>query len=329
MYRALFSATEDEYRANDVFSTSVPGYSSVRHLLSIGEDPNVICTPGHLHSVPLTIFEWFLLDVPARCQQEQLLGVESSIILTIKAFLAAGARMDRRICLAFRGPSSVPLRAVCSEPQPIEFEDQGLAYELVVETDSVQLLDRARAALQARSKKRGVPLEGFDDLPDTHQSLNSKVVGILEVRKNEPGADYESFDSENDLTSSFSPTEPEDMDIMAEQFKVESSRSPEDWVAGGSDFTTKTRELAKSIVLTGGNKISSTMWLGNNGYAMHKDETFSTNHRTILSGFGVKYKEAGSHLYEKWFPDWARMTTSHAHIDDEQVLRFAHYLDIS
>ena len=308
--RALFS--------NIDLSTVEPGYSSARYLLSIGEDPNVIYTLCPLEGAPLTLFEWFLLDVPAMCQEEPLHDVESSIILTIKAFLAAGARLDRRTCLAFRGPSSFPLRPVCRPPQPIEFEDLEVTYELVIETDAIQLLDRARAALQARSKKRGVPLEGFDDLPDTHRSFNSKVVGVLEVVRN----------SKNYGTLSFSPTEPEDMDIMAEQFKVESSRSPEEWVAGGSDFTTKTRELAKSIVSTGGNKISTTMWLQNNGYKIALDKTNSDGINTIMTGRGVVCKKAGSHLYEKWFPDWAKMTTSHAHIDEEQVLVFAPLLQM-
>jgi hypothetical protein len=334
MCRALF--LQPAYKGN-VVSTSVAGYSSVRQLLSAGGDPNLVFTPYPHKSIPLTLFEWFLLDVPARCQEEQLPGVESSIILTIKAFLDAAARMDRRICLAFRGPSSVPLRAVCSPTQPAESQDQALAYEFIVETDSIQLLDRAKTAIQACSKKWGTPLNGFDDLPDTHRSFSSKVLGILEVPKKKAELHYsgrgghysdrESHYSGRESGSlpgpTFFLTKREDMELMAERFKVESSRSPEEWADGGSDFTPKTRELIESITSRGGGyEISSTTWLHNNGHVMQESDG---GNRGILNGIGLEYREAGSHLYEKWFPDWAKMTTSYAHIDDEQAMALAEY----
>ncbi|KAK4208494.1 NACHT domain-containing protein [Rhypophila decipiens] len=219
--------------------------SCIRQLLSIGEDPNWVKPPSLRTSVPLSHFEWFLLRVPDICQKEEVMGIESSIISTVNAFLAAGARLDGRIYLAFGGPFPVPLR-------PLEFND---------------------------SKDSGPYFYAF---------------------------------------------QPEDMEIVAERFKFESSRSPEDWIEGGSNFTMKTREdiastMSKPSIMSKGGKAWNAWWQNENGY---KTERPHDIHDTILFGSKLKHRKAGSHLYEKWFPEWAKMTTSHAHIHDEQEMMF-------
>ncbi|KAM7214570.1 hypothetical protein V8F06_010052 [Rhypophila decipiens] len=305
--------------------------SCIRHLLSIGEDPIWSKPRMPPASVPLSHFEWFLLQVPQRCREE-VLGIESSIIATINAFLAAGARLDSRTCVAaFGGLFPVPLRSLASHgvvDLPSKAEDQAVPYDLIAETDSMQLLDRGKGALKARAKKLQITLEGLDDLPDTDRAFESRIFGVL--LRPEIGEEILDLSEPEDSKVSgryFYAFQPEDMEIVAERFKFESSRSPDDWIEGGSNFTMKTRKdiasiMSKASKMSKGREVWDEWWQNESGY---RTEHLDPVEDTILWGRPSKKRKAGSHLYEKWFPEWAKMTTSHAHINDEPEVTFMIY----
>ncbi|KAM7211192.1 hypothetical protein V8F06_013427 [Rhypophila decipiens] len=306
MSAALFDGPR---RVPSIGSAQVVRNTAIRQLLSIGADPNRTTSSSGCRyrvtsrcSVPYSLFEWFLIDVPDRCQQEQVLGIESSIISTINAFLAAGGRMDRRICLPL-GPFPVPLRPLTIPRR--KPDNLAVAYNFIVETDSIQLLDRAKRALKARAEKLRAALEGFDDLPDTGRAFDAKVCGVVSIGRPAETEKQGAFSTA--AASYFHRINAEDLGIVAEQFNLENPTSPQEWIEDGFDFTTTTRGAIR-------------LWQNEKGSV--EELSVDPDLAQILYGGGLKTRIAAADLYEKWFPEWAYSTTSDEHIKEEQEILF-------
>ncbi|KAM7203885.1 hypothetical protein V8F33_001856 [Rhypophila sp. PSN 637] len=231
MSLALSKGRDDQA---SVGSTWMGRNNCIRQLLSICEDPNwtpdtprtTSSSPLLCISVPFSHFEWSAYGSP------NLSGVW-------RAF-------------------PVPLRPLNRELPLPECGDQAVAYDFVVETDSILLLDQAKRVLKARGTKLQMKLEGLDDLPDTDRDFNTNVRGVI-LRRRRTRKVGALSGPERYEQPCFYPIKPEDMEIVAKRFEIERLRSPEDWIKGGSNFTMKTREVIASIV-SKGDEVSNTWW---------------------------------------------------------------------
>jgi hypothetical protein len=254
-------------------------------LLQIGANPNSKDLPEYYDHQHLTPFEVFLLSVPKICLSLTKGSIGPRIATAIRAYIKAGANLDRVICIS---------RSACASStwQP-RLSTEGVRYDkpehgridITIECNTCQLVRFATSFMQHYlSRQYPEIVSHLEDLGNEIGKCHRKVLLVSKI----DSANGQHPDIHCAVAS------PNDSDRIFGLF--DSEGDSERWLNMGSTFEVELQSLLKSITENGEQVVDVDRWLELRGHSCEY------GYRTVLPRY---MRHNATPFYGIMFPDLA------------------------
>jgi NACHT domain len=254
-------------------------------LLQIGANPNWKDQPEYYDPQHLTSFEVFLISVPQICLSLTKGSIGPRIATAIRAYIKAGANLDRVICISRSACASSTWQPPLSAGGVRHDKPEHGRLDITIECNTCQLVRFATSFMQHYlSRQYPEIVSHLEDLGNEIGKCHRKVLLVSKI------------DSANDQHPDihWAVASPNDSDRIFGLF--DSEGDSERWLNMGSTFEAELQSLLKSIIENGEQVVDADRWLELRGHPREY------GYRTDLLGY---MRDNATPFYGIMFPDLA------------------------